>query len=122
MCSFETAAEQITGITNIKTDDLLRLYGLYKVATKGPVDSQKPWGFDFEAAAKWNAWKEASHLDQIEAKKEYIKIANKYISLNIDPLMNDGNREKSDSFSTAVKVSTMINDRDCLSYFILIKN
>ena len=37
-------------------EELLRLYGLYKQATVGDNEEERPGGFDFKAAAKYNAW------------------------------------------------------------------
>ncbi|MEP2346514.1 MAG: acyl-CoA-binding protein, partial [Algoriphagus sp.] len=37
-------------------EELLKLYGLYKQATEGDNETERPGGFDFKAAAKYNAW------------------------------------------------------------------
>ena len=42
--------------TRPSNEELLRLYGLYKQATEGDNEEERPGGFDFKAAAKYNAW------------------------------------------------------------------
>ena len=37
-------------------EDLLQLYGLYKQVTAGNVTGERPGGFDFKGAAKYDAW------------------------------------------------------------------
>jgi diazepam-binding inhibitor (GABA receptor modulating acyl-CoA-binding protein) len=37
-------------------DELLKLYALYKQATDGDVKGERPGGFDFKGAAKYDAW------------------------------------------------------------------
>jgi diazepam-binding inhibitor (GABA receptor modulator, acyl-CoA-binding protein) len=37
-------------------EELLKLYSLYKQATEGDNKEERPGGFDFVAAAKYNSW------------------------------------------------------------------
>ena len=55
-------------------EDLLKLYGLYKQATEGDNESERPGGFDFKAAAKYNAWANLKGKSQEEAKNQYIQL------------------------------------------------
>lgn len=56
--------------------ELLLLYALYKQATEGDNNGERPGGFDFKAIAKHDAWVELKGKDQEEAKTEYIKLIN----------------------------------------------
>lgn len=64
-------------------EELLNLYGLYKQATEGDNETERPGGFDFKAAAKYNAWKNQKGKSMEEAEMEYIELvadlAKKYI-------------------------------------------
>ena len=44
---------------------LLMLYGLYKQATVGDVDGERPGVSDFIARAKWDAWHEVKRSDAL---------------------------------------------------------
>ena len=51
------------------SDTLLKLYALYKQATKGDATGDPPGGFDYVARAKFDAWravKGTSTQDAIE--------------------------------------------------------
>lgn len=64
-------------------EELLKLYGLYKQATEGDNETDRPGGFDFTAAAKYNAWMNFKGTPQDEAEKLYSELvdelAKKYI-------------------------------------------
>jgi len=55
---------------------ILNIYGLYKQATAGDVNIERPGFFstDFKAKAKFDAWASKKGLKKEEAMKEYIKI------------------------------------------------
>ncbi|PZX51916.1 acyl-CoA-binding protein [Algoriphagus chordae] len=55
-------------------EDLLKLYGLYKQATEGDNEAERPGGFDFKAAAKYNAWANLKGKSKEEAADQYIKL------------------------------------------------
>ena len=57
-------------------DDLLKLYGLYKQATEGDVSGERPGGFDFKGAAKYDAWAELKGVSVEEAMEKYINLVN----------------------------------------------
>lgn len=60
--------------TSPSTDDLLKLYGLYKQATEGDNETERPGGFDFKAAAKHNSWLGFKGISQEEATQKYIEL------------------------------------------------
>lgn len=55
-------------------EELLRLYGLYKQATEGDNEEERPGGFDFKAAAKYNAWLMLKGKSKVEASTAYIEL------------------------------------------------
>lgn len=57
-------------------EDLLRLYGLYKQSTEGDVSGERPGGFDFKGAAKYDAWSNEKGKPANTAMQEYINLVN----------------------------------------------
>ncbi|KAL7029029.1 hypothetical protein ACKWTF_006069 [Chironomus riparius] len=54
---FDTAAEKVKNLKSKPSDqDLLELYGLFKQATVGDNNTEKPGMLDFKGKAKWEAW------------------------------------------------------------------
>lgn len=58
-------------------DELLLLYALYKQATEGDVQGEKPGGFDFKGMAKYGAWEEQKGKPADTARAEYVQLVNK---------------------------------------------
>jgi diazepam-binding inhibitor (GABA receptor modulator, acyl-CoA-binding protein) len=57
-------------------EELLKLYGLYKQATEGDNETERPGGFDFKAAAKYNSWLAYRGKSKTEATELYIELVN----------------------------------------------
>lgn len=57
-------------------DDLLKLYALFKQATVGDVNTERPGGFDFKGNAKWDAWKKIEGTSATDAESQYITLVN----------------------------------------------
>ena len=57
-------------------EELLKLYALYKQATDGDNNEERPGGFDFKAIAKHNAWEEEKGKSKEDAMSEYISLVN----------------------------------------------
>lgn len=55
-------------------DELLQLYALYKQATEGDVQGERPGGFDFKGIAKYNAWEAQKGKSQEQARNEYVTL------------------------------------------------
>lgn len=64
--------QQFTSRPN--NEELLRLYGLYKQATEGDNEGERPGGFDFKAAAKYNAWLILKGKSKIDATTDYLEL------------------------------------------------
>ena len=52
---------------------LLKLYSYYKQATEGDVEGDRPGGFDFVGAAKFDAWTKLKGSTKDDAMQNYIK-------------------------------------------------
>jgi len=70
---FEKAAEDAKQIRpEPDDDDKLVLYGLYKQATVGDINTKKPGMFDPKGRYKWNAWNDVKGKSKDDAMTEYI--------------------------------------------------
>jgi diazepam-binding inhibitor (GABA receptor modulator, acyl-CoA-binding protein) len=77
---FESAAERVKTIKDKPSDDiLLELYGLYKQATVGDVNTVRPMFWDMVGQAKWDAWNSNQSMSQKSAKEKYIKLVDKLL-------------------------------------------
>jgi diazepam-binding inhibitor (GABA receptor modulating acyl-CoA-binding protein) len=65
------------------TEDLLKLYGLYKQATEGDNLTERPGGFDFKAAAKYNSWLNFKGISKEEAEASYISLVTELASKHL---------------------------------------
>ncbi len=74
-------AYRISSTTTIKLppDVMLQLYAYYKQATKGRNYQQPSGDVELRNAFKLNAWFQLSQISEDDAKKEYIKLVNKYL-------------------------------------------
>ena len=71
---FQKAVNESKNLPEKPSNDiLLKLYSLYKQATKGDVSGEKP-GFDFVNLAKYNAWEQLKGKSQEEAMEEYVEL------------------------------------------------
>jgi acyl-CoA-binding protein len=55
-------------------DTLLKLYALYKQGSAGDVTGDRPGGFDFVGAAKYDAWAKVTGLSTDEAMTQYVAL------------------------------------------------
>jgi acyl-CoA-binding protein len=55
-------------------ETLLELYSLYKQATEGDVQGDRPGGFDLRGAAKYDAWKKRQGMTADEAMQAYVDL------------------------------------------------
>jgi len=72
---FKIAVQDSEGLsTRPSNEDLLKLYALYKQATIGDNSMEPPGGFDFKAAAKYNAWAAIKGKGHEDAMAGYIDL------------------------------------------------
>ncbi|MCX2740069.1 acyl-CoA-binding protein [Pontibacter anaerobius] len=77
---FENAVAKSKTLPERPSNDvLLKLYALYKQATEGDVNTERPGGFDFKNIAKWDAWKKQEGKSQEEAREEYVQYVNELV-------------------------------------------
>ena len=72
---FETAADESTKLPERPDQPtLLKLYALYKQATKGDAAGDRPGFMDFVGRAKYDAWAENKGMTPDEAMQAYIDL------------------------------------------------
>ena len=74
---FEASIAKAKTLSAQTNETLLELYGLYKQATAGDVTGDRPGGFDFRGAAKYDAWAKRRGLSSEEAMKAYVELVNR---------------------------------------------
>lgn len=77
---FEAAIKKAAGLPNQSNEKLLELYSLYKQATIGDVEGDRPSGFDFRGAAKYDAWGKRRGMSTDEAMQAYIDLVDQLAS------------------------------------------
>lgn len=53
---------------------LLKIYSLFKQATEGDINGERPGGFDFKAIAKYSAWEKLKGKSKEECMAEYVSL------------------------------------------------
>lgn len=79
---FTQAADKVNKLKEKPTDQqLLDLYGLYKQATVGDINTDRPGTFsiDFKGKAKWDAWNSRKGLSNQDAEKQYIELVDSLV-------------------------------------------
>ena len=71
---FDASIEKAKGLPNQSNETLLELYSLYKQATAGDVEGERPAGFDFRGAAKYDAWSKRRGMSSEDAMQAYIDL------------------------------------------------
>lgn len=61
-------------VGKVDDDILLQVYGLYKQATVGDNNTEKPSFFNFKASKKWDAWDSLKGMSKLLAQGQYIKL------------------------------------------------
>ena len=71
---FEASIEKATRLPDQSNETLLELYSLYKQVTVGDVEGDRPSGFDFRGAAKYDAWEKRRGMSSNEAMQAYVDL------------------------------------------------
>ncbi|XP_015248388.1 PREDICTED: acyl-CoA-binding domain-containing protein 7 [Cyprinodon variegatus] len=78
---FKKVADDVKKVkTQPANDELLILYGLYKQAIVGDVNTDRPGLLDPTGKAKWDAWESRKGMSKEEAMSTYITHAKEIIS------------------------------------------
>jgi acyl-CoA-binding protein len=73
--AFEQAKVDVTKLSKAPDNDvMLRLYALYKQATKGDCTGDRPGMMDFVGRAKYDAWKAEIGTTRDSAMDQYIAL------------------------------------------------
>lgn len=74
---FEDAVRRSRSLPKPSNENLLRLYALYKQATEGDVQGEKPGNpFDIVGNSKFSAWESLKGLSKEDAMQQYINLVN----------------------------------------------
>ncbi len=77
---FLQAAEAVKELSTKPNNTTLGiLYGLYKQATVGNNNTNKPGILDIQGNIKWNNWNNYKNYSKHQAEVEYIQLVNKLI-------------------------------------------
>jgi diazepam-binding inhibitor (GABA receptor modulating acyl-CoA-binding protein) len=72
---FNNAAENVKNLSFVSDDNKLKLYGLYKQATVGDVNTERPSGmFNIKEKAKYDAWNENKGMSKETAMNDYVSL------------------------------------------------
>ncbi|KAL3831308.1 hypothetical protein ACJMK2_023077 [Sinanodonta woodiana] len=75
---FNKAAEEAKKLkSKPSNDEMLELYSLYKQATVGDVNTDRPGMLDLTGKAKWDAWEKRKGTSKADAEKSYIQVVEK---------------------------------------------
>lgn len=75
---FEEAVAKAKSLPEQSNETLLLFYGLFKQATDGDVNIEKPTNmFDFKGVAKYNAWEALKGTSKEDAMKKYMDLVTK---------------------------------------------
>lgn len=77
---FDKAAAEVKSLKETPKDDqLLELYALFKQATVGDVNTERPGLLDFKGKAKWDAWNHKKGTDSEKAKQDYVNFVQELV-------------------------------------------
>jgi len=79
---FVKAAEDVKNLKSKPGDDeMLSIYGLYKQATVGDINTDRPGmlSLDLAGKAKWDAWSKCKGKAKDDAEKEYVSVVDTLI-------------------------------------------
>ena len=72
---FEASVANSKNLTEKPSNEiLLKIYSLFKQATEGDITGDRPGGFDFKGAAKYDAWKKIEGKAKEECMQEYVEL------------------------------------------------
>ena len=72
---FDQAVQESKQLSERPSNEiLLKLYGLFKQATDGDNNAERPTGFDFKAIAKHDAWASMKGRNHEDCMTKYIEL------------------------------------------------
>lgn len=74
---FENAVQEVQTLKRRPDNEyMLKLYALYKQATKGDISGKRPGMLDMVGRAKFDAWAALKGMDRAAAQQQYIELVN----------------------------------------------
>ncbi|MED6251884.1 hypothetical protein ATANTOWER_004154 [Ataeniobius toweri] len=100
---FKKVAEEVKKVkTQPTNDELLILYGLYKQAIVGDINTDRPGLLDPTGKAKWDAWESRKGMPKEEAMSTYVTHAKEIISkYGLEPAYGVGSAAIGASFAAS---------------------
>ncbi|ACO60826.1 predicted protein [Micromonas commoda] len=74
---FDKAAEEVKAYAQCTNDEQLELYGWFKQANVGDVNTARPGMLDFKGKAKWDAWEKCKGTSKEDAMAKYVEVVEK---------------------------------------------
>mmetsp|Transcript_2847 Transcript_2847/g.11312 ORF Transcript_2847/g.11312 Transcript_2847/m.11312 type:complete len:84 (+) Transcript_2847:176-427(+) len=71
---FDLAVEVANKLPKASNEDMLELYGWFKQANVGDVNTDRPGMFDLKGKAKWDAWEKCKGTSKEDAMKKYCEV------------------------------------------------
>ena len=79
--NFQKTVECIKTLSqDLSNKELLELYGLYKQATLGNNNTNKPSIFNYRGLKKWQSWASFKDITSVAAKTKYILLVQKLVN------------------------------------------
>jgi len=104
--TFEHATKVVVQLaSSLNSEQLLKLYGLYKQAKQGPCDIPRPSWYQLDARSKWDAWKSLGDKSCEEAMAGYVEAVDEICPSWRDESQDDSSRDRG-----WVSVSRPVND------------
>ncbi|EDO35810.1 predicted protein [Nematostella vectensis] len=70
---FAQATDYVRSLKNLRDEQKLLFYGLFKQATEGPCKTSRPGFWDIVGKAKWESWHQHGKMPQEKAMKIYVQ-------------------------------------------------
>lgn len=77
---FADAASRIKGAPPQPPNRLLELYALYKQATVGDVQGDRPGMMDIKGRAKYDAWAKVKGVSKEQARDRYVALVDEILA------------------------------------------
>ncbi|TKR81264.1 hypothetical protein L596_015165 [Steinernema carpocapsae] len=91
------------GPVSTSNDQKLKFYSLFKQATIGDVNTERPGMFSFIEKAKWDAWKGVEGTPKNEAMEKYIEVLLEMFDKIGEQGVNVGEWLSGDSLDPSIK-------------------